>query len=109
MIEPFAEDSVRGFLHYPEQASWNAIALAHGAGSNCQAPLLVAVASVFAEAGFTPRLFPAAHDASPPSQHRSWVIGMNDGTIWSSADSGESFRQIVGGLPSVSSIRVAHA
>ena len=53
MIEPFAKDSVRGFLHYPEQASGNAIALAHGAGSNCQTPLLVAVASVFAEAGFT--------------------------------------------------------
>jgi photosystem II stability/assembly factor-like uncharacterized protein len=39
----------------------------------------------------------------------AFFIGMNDGTIWSSADGGESFRQIVGGLPSVSSIRVAHA
>jgi hypothetical protein len=32
---------------------------------------------------------------------------MTDGTIWLSDDGGESFRQILGGLPSVSSIRVA--
>src|SRR6266576_4691760 len=53
MIERFAKNSVRGFLHRPQRPSGHAIALAHGAGSNCQAPLLVAVAWKFAEAGFT--------------------------------------------------------
>lgn len=53
MIEPFSEEQLRGFLHRPEQPSGDAIALTHGAGSNCQAPLLVAVANEFARAGFT--------------------------------------------------------
>jgi hypothetical protein len=53
MIEPFAEEQVRGFLHRPQEASGDAIAITHGAGSNCQAPLLIAVAEKFAEAGFT--------------------------------------------------------
>jgi predicted alpha/beta-hydrolase family hydrolase len=53
MIEPFSDGLVRGFLHHPDQPSGDAIALAHGAGSNCQAPLLVAVAGEFAAAGFT--------------------------------------------------------
>jgi predicted alpha/beta-hydrolase family hydrolase len=53
MIEPFSEEQLRGFLHRPEQPSGDAIALAHGAGSNCQAPLLIAVANEFAQAGFT--------------------------------------------------------
>src|SRR6266404_5229773 len=53
MIEPFSEEQLRGFLHRPEQPSGDAIALAHGAGSNCQAPLLVAVANEFVQAGFT--------------------------------------------------------
>jgi uncharacterized protein len=53
MIEPLAQESVRGFLHCPPQPSGDAIALTHGAGSSCQAPLLMAVAEVFAEAGFT--------------------------------------------------------
>jgi predicted alpha/beta-hydrolase family hydrolase len=52
MIEPFAEEKLRGFLHRPEQPTGDAIALTHGAGSNCQAPLLVAVSEKFAEAGY---------------------------------------------------------
>jgi predicted alpha/beta-hydrolase family hydrolase len=51
MIEPFEEGTVRGFLHRPEQAKGNGVVLTHGAGSNCQAPLLVAVAGEFAAAG----------------------------------------------------------
>ena len=47
--------------------------------------------------------------AGDPEEPNAFFVGMNDGTIWSSADGGESFRQIVGGLPSVLSIRVAHA
>jgi uncharacterized protein len=53
MIERFAEEQLRGFLHRPEQPLGDAIALAHGAGSNCQAPLLMAVSEEFAAAGFT--------------------------------------------------------
>jgi len=44
---------VRGFLHRPESAAADALVLTHGAGSNCQTPLLVAVAEAFAAAGFT--------------------------------------------------------
>jgi uncharacterized protein len=46
--EPF----VRGFLHRPAQANGGGLILTHGAGANCQAPLLVALAEVFAETGF---------------------------------------------------------
>ena len=55
-VTPFADDSapqVRGFLHRPAAPSGNALVLAHGAGSNCDAPLLVAVAGAFVDAGFT--------------------------------------------------------
>ena len=56
--EPFARDypegpSVRGYLHAAEKASGDALVLTHGAGSNCAAPLLVALAEQFAEAGVT--------------------------------------------------------
>lgn len=52
----FADDStppVRGLLHRPRTPSGDALVLAHGAGSNCRAPLLASVAAAFAEAGFT--------------------------------------------------------
>src|SRR5579859_3197210 len=42
---------VRGFLHRPKAASSDALVLTHGAGSNCQAPLLTALANSFCEAG----------------------------------------------------------
>jgi len=71
MIEAFAEGSVRGFLHRPDQPSGDAIALAHGAGSNCQAPLLAAVAREFEAAGFTVLRcdlpFRQARPSGPPS------------------------------------------
>ena len=47
-VEPF----VRGLLHRPAKPSGNGLVLTHGAGSNCQAPLLVALANSFSEAGF---------------------------------------------------------
>ena len=53
---PFTDDSappVRGFLHRPAAPCGNALVLAHGAGSNCEAPLLVALAGVFVDTGFT--------------------------------------------------------
>lgn len=56
-FEPFADEAaapaVSGFLHRPVGAMAGGLVLTHGAGSNCRAPLLVAVAVAFAEAGFT--------------------------------------------------------
>jgi predicted alpha/beta-hydrolase family hydrolase len=55
--EHFAETNVdppvRGFLHRPPAAAGEGLVLTHGAGGNCQAPLLVALAEAFAGAGFT--------------------------------------------------------
>lgn len=48
-----ADPKVRGFLHTPESPNGNALILTHGAGSNAQAPLLVALAEAFCTAGFT--------------------------------------------------------
>ena len=48
-----ADPHVRGFLHVPETPNGNALVLSHGAGSNAQAPLLVALAETFSDAGFT--------------------------------------------------------
>lgn len=48
-VEPF----VRGLLHHPVNPNGNGLVLTHGAGSNCQAPLLVAMAETFAGVGFT--------------------------------------------------------
>lgn len=48
-----AEPVVHGYLHRPESPNGAALVLAHSAGSNAQSPLLVAVAGVFTDAGFT--------------------------------------------------------
>jgi predicted alpha/beta-hydrolase family hydrolase len=48
-VDPF----VRGLLHRPASPNGNGLVLTHGAGSNCQAPLLIAVSETFAVAGFT--------------------------------------------------------
>jgi uncharacterized protein len=45
--------SVRGFLHEPDNASGAGLVLTHGAGSDCTAPLLIAVAARFSDSGFT--------------------------------------------------------
>jgi predicted alpha/beta-hydrolase family hydrolase len=47
----FEADGVRGILHRPDLPAGDAIALTHGAGSNCQAPLLQRLARTFAQAG----------------------------------------------------------
>jgi uncharacterized protein len=44
---------VRGFLHRPEAHTAGGIILTHGAGSNCQTPLLVSLAEAFCAAGLT--------------------------------------------------------
>jgi uncharacterized protein len=52
-IDNNAEPHVRGFLHTPDVPNRNALILTHGAGSNAQAPLLIAFAETFCEVGFT--------------------------------------------------------
>ncbi len=43
---------VRGLLHRPTKPNGSGLVLTHGAGSNCQAPLLIALAEAFANAGY---------------------------------------------------------
>lgn len=47
-VDPF----VRGWLHRPATPSGGALLLTHGAGGNCNAPLLVALAETFSAVGF---------------------------------------------------------
>jgi predicted alpha/beta-hydrolase family hydrolase len=49
-ITPFATDGVRGFLHRPDDAPRFGLVLTHGAGGNCDAPMLVAAAQAFSTA-----------------------------------------------------------
>ncbi len=52
----FSDDSldpaVRGFLHSPANPNGDALILTHGAGSNCTAPLLIALSKTFAGHGY---------------------------------------------------------
>ena len=50
-----ADPPVRGFLHTPAagRKRADAVVLTHGAGSNCQAPLLTSIAKALADAGIT--------------------------------------------------------
>jgi predicted alpha/beta-hydrolase family hydrolase len=50
-LVPFLAGAVRGFLHQPVHPLDDGLVLTHGAGGNCQSPLLVAVADAFADAG----------------------------------------------------------
>jgi predicted alpha/beta-hydrolase family hydrolase len=47
---PYESENVRGFLHRAEGAR-HGLVLTHGAGGNCNAPVLVAMASAFVAAG----------------------------------------------------------
>ncbi len=56
-VEEFRVDTadgvaVRGFMHYPDGKKDAGLVLTHGAGSNCNAPLLVALADAFCAAGW---------------------------------------------------------
>ncbi|MFL6352908.1 MAG: alpha/beta fold hydrolase [Bryobacteraceae bacterium] len=51
-VTEFAQGSVRGFLHTPADSPTAGLVITHGAGGNCEGPLLVAVANAFSEAGF---------------------------------------------------------
>jgi predicted alpha/beta-hydrolase family hydrolase len=52
----FSDDSlnpaVRGFLHSPANPKGDALILTHGAGSNCTAPLLIALSETLASHGY---------------------------------------------------------
>jgi len=52
LFESKLDPSVIGFLHRPEGPPSDALVLTHGAGANCQAPHLIAIAEAFAGAGF---------------------------------------------------------
>jgi len=48
----FERELIRGWLHEPAAKVRDAIAITHGAGGNCDTPLLVALAQAFADAGW---------------------------------------------------------
>jgi predicted alpha/beta-hydrolase family hydrolase len=54
--EPIRDDSaspgVRGFLHRPAKANGDGLVLSHGAGSNAQSPLLIALAEALSDEGW---------------------------------------------------------
>jgi predicted alpha/beta-hydrolase family hydrolase len=52
-ITPFHHGSTNGFLHSPAGPPGDGLVLTHGAGGNCQSPLLVVVADAFASSGLT--------------------------------------------------------
>ncbi len=52
-VDNDVDPHIRGFLHFPETPNGNGLVLTHGAGSNAQAPLLIALAETFCAAGFT--------------------------------------------------------
>ena len=66
-VDTGVEPHVRGFLHLPETPTGNALVLTHGAGSNAQAPLLIALAEIFSADGFT-----VLRCDLPYRQTRSW-------------------------------------
>jgi predicted alpha/beta-hydrolase family hydrolase len=47
------DPKVRGYLHVPATPNNDGLVLTHGAGSNAQAPLLIALAETFATVGFS--------------------------------------------------------
>jgi predicted alpha/beta-hydrolase family hydrolase len=53
MLRTVNDNLVRGFLHEPEHGSGDGLVLTHGAGANCQAPLLVALGNAFSQSGIT--------------------------------------------------------
>lgn len=56
-MTPFLDNAldpaVRGYLHSPQASNNDALILTHGAGGNCNAPLLVALAETFCVHGYT--------------------------------------------------------
>jgi predicted alpha/beta-hydrolase family hydrolase len=71
--EPFSGDGIRGVLHRPGIPGTEGLVLAHGAGGNCDAPVLVAAAEAFCGAGLAVlRIdlpFRQRRPRGPPSPH----------------------------------------
>ena len=53
LIDETVEPAIHGYLDEPERANGDGVVLAHGAGSNCQAKLLIEVSAALAGCGFT--------------------------------------------------------
>ena len=51
-MKRFERETVRGWLHEPDHATGDGIVLTHGAGGDCESPLLKALAVAFAGNGF---------------------------------------------------------
>lgn len=72
-VSDFTADGMRGELHRPHTAAGGGLVLAHGAGGNCHAPVLVAVAEAFCAAGLAVlRIdlpFRQRRPRGPPSPH----------------------------------------
>ncbi|HEY7388163.1 MAG TPA: alpha/beta family hydrolase [Bryobacteraceae bacterium] len=52
MEEPFETAYVAGILHRPDVGNGHVVALTHGAGSDCRAPLLARLARAFESSGY---------------------------------------------------------
>jgi hypothetical protein len=50
-VKRIENDLVKGWLHEPDAPNGDALAITHGASSNCEAPLLKAIAEAFSKAG----------------------------------------------------------
>jgi uncharacterized protein len=50
---PFEQEGVRGFLHRPDVSADRGLVLTHGAGGDCNGPVLLAVADLFCADGVT--------------------------------------------------------
>jgi uncharacterized protein len=70
-IERIEKGAIRGFLHRPPEPNGSGLALTHGAGSDCNAPLLAAVAGALCSAGIVvlrcDLAFRLARPKGPPS------------------------------------------
>ena len=51
--ERSGKTTVSGYIHHPTVPSGGALILTHGAGTNCESPLLVALAGAFCSSGVT--------------------------------------------------------
>jgi uncharacterized protein len=66
-VDSAVDPRVHGFLHLPDTPNGKGLVLTHGAGSNANAPLLIALAETFSAAGFT-----VLRCDLPYRQVRSW-------------------------------------
>ena len=86
-VQPFADNTpgeapVRGYLHLVASPGRGFLVLTHGAGGNCNAPLLVALAEKFATSGLTvlrcdlPYRQRRPHGAPSPSDAKTDQAGL---------------------------------